>query len=77
MTTVIELSDQELSDLKTFTKQVEDAAAVRCAMTEYLRFARRMQLKELSGRVEMTDNWRTLESLEMRKVDGDRRLGAD
>jgi hypothetical protein len=70
VTTVVELSDQEIADLKSFTKQAEDAAAVRSAMLEYLRFARRMQLKSLSGQVEMADNWRSLEATELRDADG-------
>jgi hypothetical protein len=70
MTTVIELTDQEIADLRAFTKQAEDAAAIRSAMMEYLRFARRMQLKALSGQVEMADNWRSLEAQEMSDKDG-------
>jgi hypothetical protein len=66
MPTIVELSDQELSDLKAFTKQSEPTAAIRSAMTEYLRLARRLQLKSLSGQVAMEDNWRSLEAAELR-----------
>ncbi len=65
MPTVVELTDQELADLKAFTRQQDAAAAIRSAMTEYLRFARRMQLKALSGQVQMEDNWRALEASEL------------
>jgi hypothetical protein len=65
MTTIIDLTDQELTELKLLTNQADAAAAVRCATTEYLRFARRKRLKELSGRVEMEENWTALEELEM------------
>jgi hypothetical protein len=63
MTTTVELSDQEIAELKSYTNQAEDAAAVRAAMVEYLRFARRMQLKAMSGNVEMEDNWQSLEAI--------------
>lgn len=64
MVTTVNLSDEELSDLKTLTKQDDPAEAVRVAMQDYLRHARRMQLKSLSGRVEMMDNWQELEQAE-------------
>lgn len=76
MPTIIELSEQELAELKAFTKQVEPTAAIRSAMTEYLRLARRLQLKSLSGQVAMDDNWQSLEAAELRKFNGDARPGA-
>ncbi|MCG8585476.1 MAG: hypothetical protein MI757_12260 [Pirellulales bacterium] len=65
MVTNIELSDQELADLKELTNQQDAAEAIRAAMLDYLRYARRMQLKELSGRVQLTDNWQKLEQAEL------------
>ena len=70
MTTTIDLTDQEVADLKSLTNQSDAAAAVRWATIEYLRFARRKRLKELSGRVEMDDNWRRLEDLEVKGPHG-------
>ena len=69
MTTSIDLTDQEIAELKSLTNQA-DAAAVRCATAEYLRFARRKRLKELSGQVQMDDNWRGLEDVEMKEQHG-------
>lgn len=66
MPTVIDLTPQELADLKALTRKQDDAAAVREAMTEYMRFARRMALKSLSGQVEMESNWSALEESELR-----------
>ena len=65
MTVVVDLSQAELAELKSFTKQAADEEAVRSAMMEYLRFARRVQLKELSGQVEIEDNWKSLEQAEV------------
>jgi hypothetical protein len=70
MTTTIDLTDQEIAELKSLTNQPDAAAAVRCATAEYLRFARRKRLKELSGQVEMDDNWRRLEDVEMKEQHG-------
>jgi metal-responsive CopG/Arc/MetJ family transcriptional regulator len=64
MVTSIELTEQELNELKELTSQSEAADAVRAAMRDYIRYARRMRLKQLSGRVEMIDNWRQIEQAE-------------
>jgi hypothetical protein len=70
MSTVIDLTEQELAELKALTNETDPAVAVRSAMAEYLRFARRMRLKELSGQVQMEDNWQSLEEAELREQDG-------
>jgi hypothetical protein len=66
MTTAVDLTEQEIAELKELTNQVDVATAIRTAMTEYLRYVRRMQLKELSGRVEMQENWAELENTELK-----------
>ena len=65
MTTTVHLSDEELADLKELTKLTDPAEAVRAAMHDYVRYARRMRLKQLSGQVRIQDNWRDLEATEM------------
>jgi hypothetical protein len=65
MVTSIELSEQDLADLKELTNQSDAGEAIRTAMHDYIRYARRMRLKQLSGRVEMSDNWRQLEREEL------------
>jgi hypothetical protein len=72
MTTSIDLTEQEIAELKSLTNQPDAAAAVRCATTEYLRFARRKRLKELSGQIQMEDSWRALEDVELREQHGSR-----
>ena len=57
MVTTVDLSDQELEDLKNFTQQSNASDAIRAAMRDYLRYARRMRLKELPGTVEMIDDF--------------------
>jgi hypothetical protein len=58
MVTNIELTDEELADLKELTNRQDASEAVRAAMLDFLRYARRMRLKDISGRVEMADNWK-------------------
>jgi hypothetical protein len=70
MATVVELTAQEITELMALTKAGDASAAVRSAMTEYLRFARRLQLKATSGKVRMADNWQALEAAELGKGNG-------
>lgn len=65
MVTSIELSEQELAELRELTEQSDSTEAIRVAMRDYIRYARRMRLKQLSGQVEMIDNWRQLEQSEI------------
>jgi hypothetical protein len=76
MSTTVDLTEQELAELQAFTNEVEPTAAIRAAMSEYLRLVRRRQLKALSGHVEMEDNWQAREAAELRNSDGDARPGA-
>ena len=64
MTATINLNDEELKDLRDLTRISDATGAIRSALDEYLRYARRMRLKELSGQVAMDDNWRALEAAE-------------
>jgi metal-responsive CopG/Arc/MetJ family transcriptional regulator len=65
MVTSIELSEQELAELRDLTEQNDSGEAIRVAMRDYIRYARRMRLKQRSGQVEMMDNWRHLEESEI------------
>jgi hypothetical protein len=64
MTATINLNDEELKDLRDLTQISDATGAIRSALDEYRRYARRMRLKELSGQVAMDDNWRALEAAE-------------
>ncbi len=77
MTTTINLSEEELAELKELTKQTDPEAAVRAAMQDYVRYARRMQLKQLSGHVQIQDNWQELEAAEMESQRDTNGPGAD
>jgi hypothetical protein len=77
MPIVIDLTEQELAELKAYTREADDTAAIRSAMTEYQRLARRLQLKTISGQVSMDDNWQALEASELRDENGGTGTGAD
>ena len=66
MPTIVDLTEHELAELKAYTKATDGVAAVRLAMIEYLRLARRQELKALSGQVTMEDNWQALEAAELK-----------
>jgi len=64
MIATINLNDDEVKDLRDLTQVGDVAGAVRRALDEYRRYARRMRLKEISGQVAMDDNWPSLEAAE-------------
>ncbi len=70
MSTTIDLSEQELAELRSFTNQPDSVAALRSALNEYLRLARRLRLKQLSGQVSMEENWPALEASELKDRHG-------
>lgn len=64
MTATVHLTDEELNDLRELTHADSAEGAVRTALDEYRRYARRMRLKEMSGQVTMQENWRVMEDAE-------------
>jgi len=64
MTATVQLTDEEIKDLCDLTRMDNADCAVRSALDEYRRYARRMRLKELSGTTVMEENWRELETAE-------------
>lgn len=77
MVATVHLTDEELSDLKDLTNQSDVSEAIRVAMKDYIRYIRRMQLKELSGKVEMLDNWQQLEQRELVERSDDAGAGSN
>ena len=69
MNLAVNLSDEEIAQLRNVTKMSDDAEAVSTAAREYLRLARLRELKSVSGKVEFEENWQELESLEAGETD--------
>jgi hypothetical protein len=65
----VNLSHEEIAQLRRVTKTSDDAEAVSIAAREYLRLSRLRELKSLSGRVDFEDNWSELESMEANEID--------
>jgi hypothetical protein len=77
MTATVNLTAEEIAEIQALTNESDVEAAIRAAMVEYVRYARRQQLRELSGKVEMQENWRNLEEAELREVDETQRSRPD
>jgi hypothetical protein len=77
MSTIVELTEQQLAELQQLTNQNDASTAIQTALAEYLRYVRRTQLKALSGRVEMEDSWRALEEAEGNSDHANSGPGAD
>ena len=54
-----------MKELRELTRVDDAVRAVRSALDEYRRYARRLRLKEVSGQVVMDNNWRALEAAEL------------
>jgi len=64
MSITVELTSQEIDQLKQITRLNSDSEAVSKAVREFLRLRRLCELKSVSGRVEFEDNWQALETFE-------------
>jgi hypothetical protein len=69
MTATVNLSEQEWAELKSLTQEADAESAVRSAMNQYVRYAKRQRLKSLAGTIDLDDNWQELEQREMREQD--------
>jgi hypothetical protein len=67
MSISVELTDKEIAQLRELTQQEDVAASLKTAVLEYIRYRKRLELIELSGRIEMQDNWQELEEAELKE----------
>jgi hypothetical protein len=70
MVVPVELTDDELAQIKLATNQSDPSAAVTDAAKEFLRINQLKELKSVSGRVDFDLDWQGLESLEMDELPG-------
>ncbi len=57
MKTTCDLTDKEVADLLEATEQQDVSEALRIAAREHIRYVKRMQLIELSGKITVQDDW--------------------
>ena len=65
----VNLSNEEIEQLRLVTAASDDAEAVSKAAREYLRLVRLRELKSVSGKVEYDNNWQQLEATEIEHTD--------
>jgi hypothetical protein len=68
MSLTVDLTSDEVDQIKQITRVEDDAAAVTKAAREYLRLSRLRELKMISGKVDYEDNSEQLESLELSEI---------
>lgn len=64
MRTTITLDDQLANQLMQITGEHNPVAAIRLALQDYLRLARKQQVLALRGQVQVDDNWQALRALD-------------
>lgn len=69
MSLTIDLTSEEVAEVKQITRMHDDTAAVTKAVREYLRLSRLRELKAVSGKVDFADESPQLESLELGEID--------
>ena len=65
MSVTLDLTQEEIAQLRDITNQADDAQAVSLAAREFLRRSRLQELKQASGKVDFVNNWRLLEAAEL------------
>jgi hypothetical protein len=68
MSVAVELTSEEIAQIKQLTRLDDDSQAVGKAVREFLRLSRLRELKAVSGKVDFVDNWKQLESLELEEM---------
>lgn len=65
----VNLTDEQLTDLRNFTRYDDPAAAVQHAVDEYIRYCLRTQLSQMAGRLDYEDCSEELEAVELAEQD--------
>jgi hypothetical protein len=68
MSFTVDLTSDEVAQIKEITRLQDDTAAVTKAAREYLRLSRLRELKAVSGKVDYDDQSPQLESLELDEI---------
>lgn len=68
MVVPVNLSDEEISQIKRLTRLDDETEAVTRAAREFLRISQLKQLKSVSGKIDFDLDWQELESLELGEV---------
>lgn len=69
MVVAVNLTDEELAQIKRITHTQDETEAVSKAAREFLRLSQLRQLKAVSGKVDFELDWQELESRELGELD--------
>jgi Arc/MetJ family transcription regulator len=75
MRTTMNLDDRLMKELMTVTGAKTKTEAIHLAISELIRRKKLEELKALSGKVRIADNWQELEELEVKKQEERRSRG--
>ncbi len=65
MRTTLDLSDELIKELMRITRSKTKTDAIEQAIKDFIRRKKIEDLKSLSGKIEITSNWRSLRELEL------------
>lgn len=65
MRTTLTIDDTQVQDLMQITGESSAVSAIRQALDEYVRQARKKKALALRGQLQIADNWRELRALEV------------
>ncbi|MBI4297785.1 MAG: type II toxin-antitoxin system VapB family antitoxin [Chloroflexi bacterium] len=68
MRTTLELDERLVEEVTKLTKEKSKSKAVNKALEEYLRNKKIDELFSMAGKVDLVDNWRELEELELKEM---------
>ena len=68
MRTTLELDEKALDEVRKLTGEKNKGKAVNLALAEYIRRRKLDDLRKLLGTLELEDNWRELEELELAEM---------
>ena len=66
MRTTLDIDEELLGDVVKATGERTKSKAVSLALTEYIRALKTDQLRAMAGKIDIIDNWRELEELELK-----------
>ena len=69
MRTTLDVDPKLLDEVVETTGEHSKSAAVNKALTEYIRRRRIAELREIAGNIDMVDNLRELEALELKELE--------
>ena len=68
MRTTLDLDPELVAEVERLTGVKGKSNAINAALVEYVRWKAVQELRSLAGKIELVDNWRELEELELEEL---------